>query len=428
MSLAPPVLQALLLVATLAALLAPSRRGLAGVLVLALAYAGLVVAGGPEWALGQLDPRNAGISAGLVLFGAALLVAGALLGSSRATRRGPGLALLALGAVAAVVPVVPLVQQGGAWVALVALAGFTAATLLLGIFGPFLRIGAAVRWLEGQAGTARVMPESPRVLSAGALLALGAVLVPGAHGLMACAVATALLGLGRWWAAGPSRGPGPLVSGVLALGLLLFGWWYLARVAGDTSLRLADLAEGPFSPAFELSASVPLALAAWVLLGLVPFHRGRPGSWAPVVGGALLVRLIAVALPSGLVHWQPLLYLLGTLAAWHAMATRRLDESVTALAALGLASAVPQAGWAGLGLAALPGLLALAGLTRTRRPSLAEAVTGVACAAGAALLVTAVSGGLATETLYTVLTVLGAAALAWRAGGEVAVRVRPRAE
>ncbi|MBK8004764.1 MAG: hypothetical protein IPK12_12740 [Gemmatimonadetes bacterium] len=428
MSLSPVVLQALLLAATLAALLSPSRRGLAGVLVLALAFAGLLVAGGPDWALGQLAPRNAGISAGLVLYGVALLVAGALLGSSRATRRGPGLALLALGAAAALVPVVPLVQQGGAGVTVAALAGFTVATFVLGVFGPFLRIGAAVRWLETQAGTAPAVPESPGVLSAGALLAVGAVLVPGAHGLLACAVATVLLGLYGWLNAGSTRGAGPLVSGGLALGLLLFAWWYLARVAGDTSLRLADLAEGPFSPAFELSASVPLALAAWVLLGLAPFHRGRLGSWAPVVGGALLVRLTAVALPSGLVHWQPLLYLPGTLAAWHAVATRRVDEGVVALAALGLASAAPQPGWAGLGLAALPGLVALAGLTRARQPALAEVVTGVACAAGAALLVPAVSGGLATEAFYTVLTVLGAAALAWLAGGDAPTGVSARAE
>ena len=425
MSLSPLALQALLRVATLAALAAPSRRGIAGALILALASAGLLVAGGPEWALGQLEPRNAGISAGLVLFGVALLVAGALLGSSRATRRGPALALLALGVVAALAPVVPLARQGGAGVTLAAFAGFTVATLVLGVFGPFLRIGAAVRWLEARVGTAPASAESAGQLAAGALLAVGALLVPGAHGLMACAVATALLGLWRWWRAGPDRGTGPLLSGLLALGLLLFAWWYLTRVAGDTSLRLADLAEGPFSPAFELSASVPLALAAWALLGLLPFHRGRLGGWAPVVGGALLVRLVAVALPSGLVHWQPLLYLLGTLAAWHAVATRRLDEGLGALAALGLASAAPQAGWAGLGLAALPGLVGLTGLARSR--PLAEALTGVACAAGAVLLVPVVGGGLATETLYTVLTVLGASALAWLSGGEDAAGVPLRA-
>ena len=39
----------------------------------------------------------------------------------------------------------------------------------------------------------------------------------------------------------------------------------------------------------------------------------------------------------------------------------------------------------------------------------------------------AVGGGLATETLYTVLTVLGASALAWLSGGEDAAGVPLRA-
>jgi len=200
--------------------------------------------------------------------------------------------------------------------------------------------------------------------------------------------------------------------------LLLLGSWYaLNTVAGSAPLTLAALAEAPYSEAFEIAVALPLTLAAWPLLGLFPFHKTRFGPLSPLAGGALLVRVAAAAVPNGLTHWQPLLYLLVTLAMMHALFTRRDAEALTALAALGMLSGATVAGWCGLGLAAAAGamrghaVLVASGRMLNARGRLL--VQGMAVAV-ALLLVPVLAGGLGAEAVYTALTTFGGCFLLWK--------------
>lgn len=200
--------------------------------------------------------------------------------------------------------------------------------------------------------------------------------------------------------------------------LLFLGSWYaLSAVAGEAPLGLGALRDAPYSPAFEVTVALPLALGAWPLLGLFPFHQTRLGPLAPLAGGALLVRVAAVAVPNGLAHWQPLLFLLLVVAMTHALLTRRDAEALGALAGLGLLSGVAAAGWCGLGLAAgvtvIRGHTLLTAAGRVLNPRGEALVRGLAVT-GALLVVPVLSGGLAAEAVYTVLIALGGVLLLWK--------------
>ncbi|MBK6779608.1 MAG: hypothetical protein IPJ95_08445 [Gemmatimonadetes bacterium] len=219
---------------------------------------------------------------------------------------------------------------------------------------------------------------------------------------------------GRW----------PIVIAPVLL-LLCACWYLLARVAGPLPLALAMLGEAPYSAAFELGMAAALLGCAGVLLGLAPFHMMGRGPLTPILGGLLLVRVVAVALPGGLEHWQPVAYPVVVLTAVFAAARRRDDLALVALAGVGLLSSDPTAGWCGLvvlGLAtALRGLDWLVGGGR-RLSGAGQGLVGTMALAAAAALAPALAGGLSAEAMYTAVTVLLAAVAFARVQGSAVTR------
>ncbi len=322
---------------------AARRRALAGVLVVALAAAGLRVGG-------TTSPTALVIGAGLLVFGiSAILVA----------IRGP----------------TPMGRAASS-------RAFTAAV--------------QPRWLPVHALAVLLVLVAPHLH----LLGVG-VVIASISGVMVAPHPTA-----GWRTAGAG----------LALLLFLAAWYALTLVGGEAPLWLNTLQEAPYSEAFELSLALPLVLSAWPLLGLFPFHDTRLGPLAPLAGSALIVRVAAEAVPIGLEHWQPVLYLLVLAAMIHALVTRRDIEALAALAALGLVSGASLVGWCAVGLSAGVSLLRAHQLLETSGRALSaegEAVAQGAAVAAALLLVPVLSGGLAAETVYTVVTVVCGALYLW---------------
>ena len=254
-----------------------------------------------------------------------------------------------------------------------------------------------------------------RWLTLHVLAALGALVAPGLHLFMLLVLTAAAAGY--CWS---RPGRVPLVLGPALL--LLAGCWYLlARVAGPMPLLLAQLREAPYSAAFELGVAGALLVVATVLLGLAPFHLIGRGPFTPILGALLLVRLTAVAVPGGLVHWQPVFFPVALVTTLFAAVARRPDLALLGVAAVGAGSGSPVAGWCGVLVVAL--VLAFRGRDWLERSGRRLAVTGwavvvalVAAAGGA--LVPALAGGLAAETVYTALVALGASVAflttAWR--------------
>jgi hypothetical protein len=208
---------------------------------------------------------------------------------------------------------------------------------------------------------------------------------------------------------GATRWP---LSAILALPVLLLGWYLLARVAGEQSLAMRALPDAPYSEAFQLGVALGLSLLAWSLLRLWPFQGPSRGPLAPLAGAALLARVIAPGLPDGLTHWQPLLYLLALLAALHALLSRRVEGAPALLAVLTLASGQRQqieptvvgVGVAFALLAAAPEVREL--LTdggRTLNAS-GKVLARVLAVVAAALLVPALAAALSAQVVYTVAT------------------------
>jgi hypothetical protein len=135
-----------------------------------------------------------------------------------------------------------------------------------------------------------------------------------------------------------------------------------------------------------------------------------------LLGAALLARVVGPLLPNGLVHWQAVLYPLAVVAAWHAAATRRDEEALGSLGALGLLAGTTAAGWCGtfaiLGGVALtrPDVLRQAGWPRDAR---GEAGRGLLVLLGVPLLLPILAGALPAQTFYTVAAVAGLVAVLW---------------
>lgn len=179
-----------------------------------------------------------------------------------------------------------------------------------------------------------------------------------------------------------------------ALTLILLPAFYLLRtIAGPVGLAMPALREVPLSPAAEQLVSPAVLLVAYVLGGLWPFHRHVPGAWTASAGALLLFRVGWSAFPSGLAHWQTAVFPLLALGMWHAAWTRRLSLVAVGGALLGVASLDPR------GLAGAPWLLAAAialELPLHRRGLIAAGL-------GAWGGIEVATGGLRTETVYTVL-------------------------
>lgn len=287
---------------------------------------------------------------------------------------------------------------------------FQLITLVLALLGAGLVLFA----LAGQRPTpipkAEPAPDlipRERWLTLHVLAVLGALVSPGLHLFMGLVLTGAYAGF-RW---SRPRQP-PLVLGPVLL--LLTGCWYLlARVAGPMPLLLGQLGQAPYSAAFELGVAGGLLLVAAALLGLVPLHLVGRGPLTPILGAVLLVRVAAVAVPGGLVHWQPVLYPVALVTTLFAAVTRRPDLALLGVATVGVGSGYPVAGWCGVLLVAL--VVALRGhdwLERSGRrltlPGRGALVTVVV--AGGGSLVPLLAGGLAAETFYTALVALGAGA------------------
>lgn len=270
------------------------------------------------------------------------------------------------------------------------------------------RLGGKTLAASGAAREAGWDAWSSRLFTLHLVATLLALAAPHLHSLMGAVTIAALSGLVLERRTGRSRRlPIVLPLVVFALGYL---WYTLARVAGPMPVGFLALRDAPYSEAFETMMALPLALAAWCLLGLWPFHAVSRGPLTGLLGAAVLVKLVAPVLPHGLAHWQPLLYLLAVLAAWHAVKVSRDEALITILAVLGLLSASPPAGWAALGLVTLATLfaagprLAALGLTPNRRGQLLARAGTIAAAS---LLPTVLQGGLGAEMVYTTLVVGG---------------------
>jgi hypothetical protein len=403
------------------------RRALSGVLVLGLGLASHARLEGA----GVLATMHvaAAITLGIAILGAVILVAVLIVTLAERRRNVPGRWWVRLtGMIAFAIgigPLLPLGTQGGWPIVLATVVGLSLAGALVALLGGRLAFAGVVRRLDEPriAAATAGLPHSAhdawwsRLLTlhvAAAIVALSALHL---HALMGAVTISALAGIvvGRWTG---RTGRIPVVL-PLAVLLLVGLWFFLARVAGAMPLGLLALRDAPFSLAFETLISLPLALAAWALLGLWPFHRVSRGPLSALLGAALLVKLVVPVLPHGLGHWQPLLYPLAVLAAWHAAAVDRDDETLAALGALGLFSGNLVAGWAGTGLVAVGALfgatrrIAGQGLVLNRRGRI---LTGLAVVGAAVLLVPVLSGALEAEVFYSVLTLAGAVAGLWGDG------------
>ena len=395
----------------------PRRRVLAGALLLGLALASQVVSGGSD------DPRALAISIGILSFGIALALSQTRLviwngGQALAPRMASlcaGIVVLGLGLNLAW-PVIGI----GAWpTSLATVAGLTLAALVLAGVGKLGPVSAGLRSLEAPrasrlSATQPTSDTGPVKWASGLHLMglIAALTVPHLHLFLAAILGGVLAGMvlerlrGR-----SSRWLFSLVPSLLGFFL---SWFLLTRVAGEQSLRLSELMDAPYSPAFELLAALLLGLVAWSLLGLWPWLFMPVGPATPILGATLLVRLIAPVLPYGLHHWQPILYPLVAVAAWHAAVVKREDESLTALASLGLLSGERVAGWAGVALVAAAILLRPDGWSAKLGRRWATAAVWMVIPLATLLTLPILSAALTAQAFYTTVTVAGAAVALWR--------------
>lgn len=391
------------------------RRALAGPLLFALGAASLTLARGSDAPIESLPVSYAAITAGLLLIAVALPLAFAALSFREA---GWPTAAKTLALVAALAGVglglqqaLPLITLGGV-TTLAAIAGLLFAAGFLRFVGP--RLAAGLRWVDALAFPLRT-PASHRWDGA----ARGLLITTVATATLACLsprldllLAAVLIGvvaglllerrLGRLTRI-------PLVT-PLALILIAVASYLLIHVAGDTPLNFRDLLDAPYSSAFEVLTVLLIGLASWGLLGLFPFASAARGPLSALFAGALLARATGPILADGWIHWQPIFYLIPALAAWHAAATRRDEETLVALGTLGLLSESALAGWCGIALAggaALVRAVEWLELTGARLGGTGSLLLRLTLVAGAPLLLPLLQGSLEAQTFYTVLTVLG---------------------
>jgi hypothetical protein len=394
----------------------PRRRVLAGALLLGLALASQIVSGGSD------DPAAHAISIGILSFGVALALSqtGLVLwkgGQALPTRIATlctGIVVLGLGLNLAR-PAIDI----GAWPTAATIAGLTLAALLLTSVTRLGPVSAGLRRLEAARSSSASATQAPSdagpVKWAASLHLMGvlaALTVPHLH-LYLAAILCGVLG-GAFLERLRGRSSRWLFSLVPSLLGFFLSWFLLTRVAGEQSLRLSELMDAPYSPAFELLAALLLGLVAWSLLGLWPWLFMPVGPATPILGATLLVRLIAPVLPYGLHHWQPILYPLVAVAAWHAAVVKREDESLTALASLGLLSGERVAGWAGVALVAAAILLRPDGWSAKLGRRWATAAVWMVIPLATLLTLPILSAALTAQAFYTTVTVAGAAVALWR--------------
>jgi hypothetical protein len=391
------------------------RRALAGPLLYALAAASLTLARGSDAPLASLPVSYSAITAAIFLIAIALPIGFAAASLRDTTWQGFSRILAILAALAGlglgVRESLPLITQGGVNT-LAAIGGLLLAAGLLRFVGP--RLAAGLRWADALAFPVRA-PASHRwdgasrgLLAATVVAALVACFSPRLDLLLLAVligVTTGLLlerRLGRLTRI-------PLLA-PLALLLVAGSSYLLIHVAGDTPLSFRDLLDAPYSSAFEVLTVLLLGLACWVFLGLFPFASVQRGPLSALFAGALLARAAGPILADGWIHWQPIFYLIPAIAAWHAAATRRDEETLVALGTLGLLSESEIAGWCGILIvtgAALVRAVEWLELTGARLGDTGTTLLRLTLVAGAPLLLPLIRGSLEAQAFYTVLAVLG---------------------
>lgn len=409
--------------ATLASMIIPvpvwRRSALSGVLLLGLALASHRRVGDDSAA----GTAVAGITLGIGLLGVGVLAAALVLSFFSAGQRsaaGWWAGLLGLvGAAAGTGQLLPPGASGGWPIAMATAVSLAGIAVLAGNLGRRLRFREGVRTLDRVLSPPSGAPVRPtwdrwssRLLTVhvlGAAVALGALQLPVLMGAVALSAFAGLLLERRTGRMGRL----PVVF-ILAVMVLVVMWVLLAWVAGEMPHGLLALRDAPYSPAFETLTALPLALVAWSFLGLWPFHMSIRGPVTSLLGAALMVRLLGPVLPYGFEHWQPILYPLAVVAAWHGALVTRDAEILAALGALGLLSGDPMAGWAGVAFAGVGAVLDANcrlgewghGLNQRGRVAVAGSLV-----LAAILLVPVLSGALGAEVFYSVLAVAGASAV-----------------
>jgi hypothetical protein len=404
----------------LLALALPLRRfgrGVAGAVFTALGLASLRVAGGPAWESAGLPSTYLSVTAALLVAGMStpLAQAGLAAWHGELRERWPwvlsaAIALLVSGAATAA----SLAHAAGVGATILALTILSGAAVLLRTLAPVLRLGEAIRRLDRAVFRAHRLsdpldwdPTARWLLFGHCGLAVVALMAPHLILLLGAVFGSAIAGVvldrrldhsARW----PRSVPAGLVVLAAASALLI-------RVAGPMPLTLRELRDGPFSPAFELVASLLFIAGSWPLFKLWPVHSRLRGPATPVAAAALLVRLVAPVLPGGTGHWQPLVFPLLVVSSWYAAGTGSASLSLTAVAVAGMLSLRPEAAAAGVVVAALVAVLGLVCRLRPPKQVRRTGMAGIALAAGAAAI-PLLEGALRAQTVYTVLLAAGLAA------------------
>ncbi|MGH7527278.1 MAG: hypothetical protein ACREMX_11300 [Gemmatimonadales bacterium] len=393
--------------------------------------AGGVVAFGVALAatrVGQRDSADVVTSADAVGFevvNAGLLVLGILAAvtaivrsefPASAGRQWVGPVLLAVSVAAAVRSAGALLAVAGPFRAVATGLGLGVAAVALASIGRWLRLGAAVRWLDRQllgrpVAPSRVLTETTaRRRTAFAGLAGALAVAAGAHVAVVFlgAVVAAWAGYFALRAAGIAR-VAPVLPAVVFL--LIPTYWLLATIAGPVGLSLSSLPMLPLSPAAELLLAAMLLAVCWAFAGLWPLHGQTPGVLLAPVGVLLLARVGLPALPAGMEHWRALAMPVLLLGIWHAALVERGRSPLLAVggALLGLVTLTPEgrvgAAWL---LGAALGLQLVDPHSGDDR-SLLRVVRRAGWVAAGWGGLHALEGGFRTEVVYTVLAVAGAA-------------------
>lgn len=396
------------------------RAGLGAVLLIQLAIASLVLTGALAGGRELLSPGYLAISSAMLLAGLFLIASIAVYAGVAQQRTGQGSRPLMLAGAALTIlvalqiarMVIPLMLTGGVLRTVAAFAALLGGGALLIFLVRARALKRALYWVDGQLAPRRPQnPDAPAPRGKPAMLALhlsGVLLALIAPNLPLLVLGVLVAGIcGMTWES-QAGGPRAAIGGIIGLVALLIGAGWMYQTAGDTPLTLDLMIDGPFSPAFQTIAAVILALAAWPLLRLWPMHGARTGPAAALAGAAILLRVLTSIVPDGAAHWQPIFYGLLAVGAWYGAVVRNDAILGASLAAAGLLSGYPEAGWGGV--AVLTAAIVLQILVRATRTVPVALIAGRAILIGASFaVVPLLVGALQVEVFWTVAVVLGAA-------------------
>lgn len=196
-----------------------------------------------------------------------------------------------------------------------------------------------------------------------------------------------------------------LVAGLIPFGIEL----YQLAAAGEWSMAYPALA--PLTAQIEIRLLLLVALAAWGLAALWPFHGLVPNGVLAPIGGLVLFLLGAGFLPAGLFYWQPLLSPLALVSVWWGALTGRRTLVLSGWAFQALVSDLPMASEAAFGLLGVSAALAVLPAIPERWTAGAVRVLVALSAVGIAW---SLPGMLQTQLVYSVLAVAAVAVAIWR--------------